>query len=88
MTQYGELTEPDEYPNYAELIALPAKLSWNGPPPGARTSHNQLRRLMLYPDELVAEWWPLLDLNQRPGDYESLALTTELKGRAQDNNGT
>ncbi|EKJ14538.1 hypothetical protein ECEC1864_2062, partial [Escherichia coli EC1864] len=22
------------------------------------------------------------------GDYESLALTTELKGRAQDNNGT
>lgn len=24
--------------------------------------------------------WPLLDLNQRPSDYESLALTTELKG--------
>ena len=24
-------------------------------------------------------WWPLLDLNQRPGDYESPALTTELK---------
>ncbi len=29
----------------------------------------------------------LLDLNQRPGDYESLALTTELKGREQNNNG-
>ncbi len=39
------------------------------------------------PDELMAvRWWPLLDLNQRPGDYESLALTTELKGRAENNN--
>ena len=26
-------------------------------------------------------WWPLLDLNQRPSDYESPALTTELRGR-------
>ncbi len=25
-------------------------------------------------------WWPLLDLNQRPSDYESPALTTELRG--------
>lgn len=43
---------------------------------------------MLFPDELVTAWWPLLDLNQRPGGYEPLALTTELKGRAQNNNVT
>ena len=29
----------------------------------------------------VLFWWPLLDLNQRPIDYESTALTTELKGQ-------
>ena len=25
-------------------------------------------------------WWPLPDLNQRPIDYESTALTAELRG--------
>ena len=55
---------------------------------GLRTPRNQLRRLALYPDELMAVCdGALLDLNQRPGDYESLALTTELKGREQNNNG-
>ena len=29
-------------------------------------------------------WWPLLDLNQRPSDYESPALTTELRGQVAD----
>lgn len=27
------------------------------------------------PAELMAVWWPLLGLNQRPSDYESRALT-------------
>ena len=27
-------------------------------------------------------WWALLDLNQRPTDYESAALTAELRARA------
>ena len=31
---------------------------------------------------LVLIWWPLLDLNQRPIDYESTALTTELRGHS------
>ncbi len=29
---------------------------------------------------VIAHSRPLLDLNQRPSDYESPALTTELKG--------
>lgn len=32
---------------------------------------------------LVLIWWPLLDLNQRPADYESVALTAELRGRVR-----
>ena len=36
--------------------------------------------LYLY-DYKAKIWWPLLDLNQRPSDYESPALTTELRGR-------
>src|ERR1041384_4843687 len=27
------------------------------------------------------DWWPLPDLNQQPTDYESAALTIELRGR-------
>src|SRR5664279_3479007 len=27
-------------------------------------------------------WWALLDLNQRPTDYESAALTAELRARS------
>ncbi len=29
--------------------------------------------------ELTAPWWALKDLNLRPTDYESVALTTELR---------
>ena len=28
----------------------------------------------------LEDWWPLLGLNQRPNEYESSALTAELRG--------
>lgn len=36
-------------------------------------------RLLVVPAVIL--WWPLPDLNRRPIDYESTALTTELKGQ-------
>lgn len=41
---------------------------------------------MLYTDELVAVWWPLLGLNQRPTSYEPTALTNGAK-RPEGRNG-
>ena len=32
----------------------------------------------------IQVWWALLDLNQRPTDYESAALTAELRARSDD----
>ena len=55
-------------------VALPTELSRHWSATGA--SNLVLQHLVAaLPDELVAVWWPLLDLNQRPGDYESHALT-------------
>ena len=42
-------------------------------------SHGRTDYRVGRPEPTLA-WWPLPGLNQRPGDYESLALTTELKG--------
>ena len=55
-------------------VALPTELSRHWSATGA--SNLVLQHLVAaLPDELMAVWWPLLNLNQRPGDYESHALT-------------
>src|ERR1035437_5599971 len=40
----------------------------------------QLSSGLCFPSKLL-KWWALLDLNQRPTDYESAALTAELRAR-------
>src|ERR1017187_2116687 len=41
-------------------------------------------RLKPAPRWAIEVWWALLDLNQRPTDYESAALTAELRARSDD----
>ena len=54
--------------------------------------NNTIGWIPVFPDKKKATdktvafkiWWPLPDLNWGPSDYESPALTTELRGRMRE----
>ena len=51
---------------------------------GEARSKKEARWLLFYLNQIglikIGKWWPLADLNCGPTDYESTALTTELRG--------